>query len=296
MHDEPGSTSNDEEDNNAGSDGGSTSTSSDQANSPLRFDESNDQGSERLRVPLDLWELQLRRARSLVTTKFLNKLVMSYLIVEGDQLAARTFAEESGTTPDIDLSTIEQRQNIRQNILKGDMDGAIESINVLNKDILHSSEDGLSLLFSLKKQTAIEIIRSGDVAKALKYVQDEVGPIVKLKPDLMGKMEEVMLLLVFSDINVAPTSCRQLMALECRTRLAVEVNAYLLRSLSQSTTDKISMLIKENQWMQKKLHDMAVIGVPAMKLNSKKQATSGFKDDNHIDSDASRDGVLESKE
>ena len=295
MHDESGSASNEDEANNARSDGDSTSTSSDQANSPLRFDESNDQGSERLRVPLDLWELQLRRARSLVTTNFLNKLVMNYLIVEGDQLAARTFAEESGTTPDIDLSTIEQRQNIRHNILKGDMDGAIESINVLNKDILRSSEDGLSLLFSLKKQNAIEIIRSGDVAKALKYVQNEVGPIVKLKPDLMEKMEEVMLLLVFSDIKAAPASCRQLMALECRTRLAAEVNAYLLRLLNQSTTDKISMLIKENHWMQKKLHDMMVIGIPAMKLDFK-QATSEFKDDNSLDSVASHNGVLESKE
>ena len=76
MHDESGSASNEDEANNARSDGDSTSTSSDQANSPLRFDESNEHDNERLSVPLDLWELQLQRARSLVTTNFLNKLVM----------------------------------------------------------------------------------------------------------------------------------------------------------------------------------------------------------------------------
>ena len=79
------------------------------------------------------WEKKL--AEVSVKKEDLNKLVMNYLVIEGYKDAAEKFSRESGISPNIDLTSIEDRMNIRNAIQSGDVDGAIEKVNDLDPEV-----------------------------------------------------------------------------------------------------------------------------------------------------------------
>lgn len=68
----------------------------------------------------------------------LNQIVMDYLITEGYKEAAEQFASESGTTISIDLESLDERRIIRDCIMNGEIDKAIELVNDIDVDILDS--------------------------------------------------------------------------------------------------------------------------------------------------------------
>lgn len=68
-----------------------------------------------------------------------NNLIMDYLITEGYPSAAERFAAEANIQPQVDLSCIQERVQIRESIHRGDLQMAIELINELNPEVCEPS-------------------------------------------------------------------------------------------------------------------------------------------------------------
>lgn len=76
------------------------------------------------------------RERSNKPYRDINLIVMDYLISEGYPLAAKRFANEANINQvNGDTEHIQERVEIRNAILEGDIQTAIEKINDLNPDV-----------------------------------------------------------------------------------------------------------------------------------------------------------------
>lgn len=62
---------------------------------------------------------------------------MNYLINEGYQAAALNFAKEANLTPQVDWASMDERLQIRNDIHRGNIQSAIERINVLHPEVSH---------------------------------------------------------------------------------------------------------------------------------------------------------------
>jgi hypothetical protein len=60
---------------------------------------------------------------------------MNYLINEGYQAAALNFAKEANIIPPVDLKSMNERIKIRNDILQGEIQSAIERINALHPEV-----------------------------------------------------------------------------------------------------------------------------------------------------------------
>ena len=65
---------------------------------------------------------------------------------------------------------------IRKLILDGKIEEALREINELNSEILDQNSD---LLFSLKKQQLIELIKENKLEEAIRFAQTKVAPKCK---------------------------------------------------------------------------------------------------------------------
>lgn len=72
------------------------------------------------------------------------------------------------------LESISDRMSIRASIQQGDVESAIEKVNDLNPEILDTHPD---LMFHLKQQQLIELIKKGDILQALEFAQEEMAPL-----------------------------------------------------------------------------------------------------------------------
>ena len=106
----------------------------------------------------------------------MNQLVMNFLILEGYKEGALKFEKESGIKAEIDHAQIDARIMIRKLILDGKIEEALREINELNSEILDQNSD---LLFSLKKQQLIELIKENKLEEAIRFAQTKVAPKCK---------------------------------------------------------------------------------------------------------------------
>jgi hypothetical protein len=60
---------------------------------------------------------------------------MNYLVIEGYKDAAEKFSKEAGLTPNVDLSSIQDRMDIRHAIQSGHIETAVERVNDLNPEV-----------------------------------------------------------------------------------------------------------------------------------------------------------------
>jgi hypothetical protein len=65
----------------------------------------------------------------------LNILVMEYLLIEGYQAAALNFAKEANIKLQVDWTSMHDRIHIRNDIHMGNIQSAIERINVLHPEV-----------------------------------------------------------------------------------------------------------------------------------------------------------------
>jgi glucose-induced degradation protein 8 len=79
------------------------------------------------------WDNKLKEVA--VDKDDLNKLVMNYLVIEGYKDAAEKFSVEAGVNPKIDLSSIQDRMNIRHSIQGGRIEEAISIVNDLDPEV-----------------------------------------------------------------------------------------------------------------------------------------------------------------
>lgn len=70
------------------------------------------------------------------------------------------------------LESISDRMSIRASIQQGDVNAAIERVNDLNPEVLDTNPE---LIFHLKQQQLIELIKKGEVIQALEFAQDEMA-------------------------------------------------------------------------------------------------------------------------
>merc|ERR1719369_2408544 len=89
----------------------------------------------------------------------MNKLVMNYLVTEGFKDAAEKFQEEAGVSAGQDLSMLDNRISIRDNIQAGNIEEAISLDNQ----------------WHLQLQHLIELIRKQKVEEALQYAAEHLA-------------------------------------------------------------------------------------------------------------------------
>ena len=119
----------------------------------------------------DLWEARMQMIEP--SKVEMNKMVMNFLILEGYKEAAICFSQEANLPAEIDWVLIDQRIVIRKLILDGLIEEAIKQINELNPEILDKNS---SLLFELKKQQLIELIKAKKTDEAIKFAQTRIAP------------------------------------------------------------------------------------------------------------------------
>jgi len=199
----------------------------------------------------------------------LNRLVLDYLILEGYQTAAQSFAEEaardlpSNAAQQVEDASIEARIQIRDAVERGDIQSAIEMCNDLDPEILDSHPH---LHFHLLTQSLIELIRQGLTTDALAFAKKELAPRAERNEEFLKELEAVMCLLVYgatagpagkdkttkssTDIN-APPSLLSLLSMQHRALAASELNAALLSSLSlggQRGEPRLAGLVRLCAW------------------------------------------------
>ena len=138
---------------------------------------------------------------------------------------------------------------VRQCIEGGDGEGAIDQVLDLNPEIL---EDRPQLLFRLKKQQFIQMVRDGETEKALEFAERELACRIDGSTEcLVEELEEAMSLLLFE--NPAKSPVAHLLDARHRHETASELNEAILRSESMAGPSKLPRLIKILVWMQNRL-------------------------------------------
>ncbi|KAI5804964.1 CTLH/CRA C-terminal to lish motif domain-containing protein [Geopyxis carbonaria] len=182
---------------------------------------------------------------------------MNYLINEGYQAAALNFAKEANLTPQVDWATMDERLRIRNEIHRGNIQSAIERINVLHPEILDTDP---SLHFSLLRLQLIELIRKctaspdGDITPALDFATTHLAPRAPGNQSFLEDLERTMALLCFPTDNLsAPLA--ELMDPALRRRVAAQVNETIMEAQGLEKEPKIRGLTRLRAWSEDHLRN-----------------------------------------
>ncbi|KAJ8325614.1 hypothetical protein BDV3_001148 [Batrachochytrium dendrobatidis] len=197
------------------------------------------------------WEKKLSDVKS--SKNDLNRLVMNYLVIEGYKDAAEKFSVESGLAPAVDLMTVEDRMNIRNDIQNGNIEAAIERVNDLDPEILDTNP---KLFFHLQQQKLIELIRNNKITEAIEFAQEELAPRGEENPEFLNELERTMALLAFEDTYKSPVG--DLLNHSQRQKTASELNAAILTTQCQEKDPKLPSLLKMLVWAQNQLDEKVV--------------------------------------
>ncbi|CAK82081.1 unnamed protein product (macronuclear) [Paramecium tetraurelia] len=175
-----------------------------------------------------------------IPKSFMNQIVLNFFIVEGYRDAAIEFSKEA----DIPLSNQEldqmiERIEIKKNILDGDIDSALEKVNKKNNNLI---------LFKLKTQKLIELIKKDQIDQAVKYAQTEIIPLLPNQPHLIEEIEQAIALIAFSDIKKSPMN--HLVQNSQRIKVASEINQHLYQDSMGNDQAKLRTLMKLLLWAQ----------------------------------------------
>ncbi|KRX00894.1 hypothetical protein PPERSA_09500 [Pseudocohnilembus persalinus] len=175
---------------------------------------------------------------------------MNFFLVEGYKDAAIQFQKESGT--DIskqDLESMEPRIQVRQLILQGKIDEAIEKVTQLDENLQENNKD---IMFELKLQKLIELIKENKIQEAIEYAQKALLPMATENVQYLEQLEKVMSLLAYSEVEKAPAS--ELVQNSQRINISSDINYELLKNTnSQEKESKLPALIKLLVWSQQRL-------------------------------------------
>ena len=89
------------------------------------------------KIPNDKWNDELSKIK--INREEMNKLILNYLIIEGYKEAVIKFMKETNIVVEYDLSLLEKRMQIRNHIVNGKIDEAINQINNINSEILEKN-------------------------------------------------------------------------------------------------------------------------------------------------------------
>lgn len=179
----------------------------------------------------------------------MNRLIMNYLVTEGFKEAAERFEEESGLSPPIDLSTMDNRIQIRQAIQNGRTQEATLLVNQLHPELLDNDR---YLYFHLQQLHLIELIREGKVEEAVHFAQSQLSESGESEPAILRELERTLALLAFEDPTRSPFA--DLLDVRHRHKVASEVNTAILKTEhEESTQAKLYSLVRIILWAEEEL-------------------------------------------
>ncbi|RDA85151.1 hypothetical protein CP532_1558, partial [Ophiocordyceps camponoti-leonardi (nom. inval.)] len=212
----------------------------------------------------------------------INALILDYLTMEGYPNAAAKFSKEANLQPQQDSASIRTRQKIQNFIHSGDIQSAIETLNDLDPQIL---DDDKALHFSLLRLQLVELIRScnadgGDIAPALKFATEQLGPRAPTNPKFLEDLERTMALLLFPHDNLDP----QLAALlhpDLRRDAADSVNRAILERQSARREAAIRHLVKMRAWAEAKARESFLVLPDRLDIGLKGEEPQGHSASEH---------------
>jgi len=201
----------------------------------------------------------------------INTLVMNYLIIEGYPSAALKFAQEANISPQLDLQSIHERNQICTAINEGNVQSAIEMINDICPELLDTDP---SLHFSLLRLQLIELIRasmsspSNDIEPALTFASTQLASRAPQFPAFLKDLEHTMALLCFPPDQLSPTLAK-LLEPEMRKEVAGKVNEAILVSQGVVPEAKMRSLVRLRAWVEEKAklaESPRIRAIPRMEL------------------------------
>ncbi|KAM0681974.1 Glucose-induced degradation complex subunit [Mitosporidium daphniae] len=192
----------------------------------------------------------------------LNELIMNYLIIEGYSDAVRIFSEESKQKiDDLVLKDVEFREKLRNLVLDGKIK---ETISLINDSYPMLLEENNVLLFALKKQHLIELIKENRSKEAVYFAQKDLVPLTDMKDHLMSELEDAMALLAYTGNKrkskkqepTIPAEISHLLDQEHREKLVKLLNSKILEAGGLVQPEpKVNNLIRLMFWAQSLLDE-----------------------------------------
>ncbi|GBE62198.1 C20orf11 homolog, putative [Babesia ovata] len=184
----------------------------------------------------------------------LQRIVMNYLVINMCEDSYSRFIEETGYTgPDIS-HTIASRRRIRDAILQGRAQDARALIDEVDPRILQKN---VHILFNLLSYDLIDIIKAGDANRAVAYARDMLAPCVHKDSSLVEKLEEIMGLITFANMDGFDSS-GLISKMHQPKDTAKLVDIALMQHFGQETHVTLEALAKEAAWLQAQLSDEEV--------------------------------------
>jgi len=183
----------------------------------------------------------------------LNELVMGWLAIEGFKDAAAVFQQEACVQIPMPLETLETRVAVREAIHKGDMAAALSAVNSMDPNI---AETQPNVMFTLKIQHLIEIIRGGDITMAMDFARIEIAPLVEGNPSFLPRLERAISLLAFERVEDCPSA--EVLSTAHRQHTAAVVNAALLQAHGLEPTSQLESMVKLMIWAQGRLDERVI--------------------------------------
>eukprot|EP01102_Stenamoeba_stenopodia_P002199 TRINITY_DN11980_c0_g1_i1.p1 TRINITY_DN11980_c0_g1~~TRINITY_DN11980_c0_g1_i1.p1 ORF type:complete len:423 (-),score=89.33 TRINITY_DN11980_c0_g1_i1:31-1299(-) len=177
-------------------------------------------------------------------------LVMSWLIHNGYGQTALTLLKENGHTHSnpTELNQMIDRQQIRAFISEGQIDKAIKMIESLYPDLLQRNS---AVIFSLKCQKFIEMIKTSPVEETMLFGQRELYPFYKERVQDRSFIDEVFSLLAYPDPERSPVS--YLMDVKRRDAVMDIVNTAILEYQGQHGYSKLDRVIRQALLLKEEL-------------------------------------------
>lgn len=167
----------------------------------------------------------------------MNKMVLNYLIFEAYEASAIRFAHEVGVPLDqeeysVALSSISTRSSVKLKILRGDIGGAIDELNLQYPELLEQDE---YLYFKLLLMNLIEMIRKEEaneerfVMDIITFAQEKLANKAIKSVRFMEELELTMTLLLYAhNKELLPPRLGELFEVKLRREIAQLVNRAVL--------------------------------------------------------------------
>lgn len=170
----------------------------------------------------------------------LHHLILNFLTINGLAEPAEEFTREAQVKPQMPLHSITCRAKIRDAILSGRTDEAIQEIVRIDINILNMDAE---VTFLLHKQQLLQLIEAGDTGAAIDFAQQKLAPCVKERPHLLPQLEEAMALLAFTDLS-CPEAKRLLGGLEQKEETARRIDEAILDLYRVEQESALELLVK----------------------------------------------------
>jgi len=205
------------------------------------------------------WVQQMRSAD--VYEADVQMMIFNFLVVMGMEEAAEAFVEETKMStqmsfdPSAALASVSTRNKVKDAILKGDINQALEMINkenVFDDDFLENHPMGIVVNFRLKQKILEKTIEGGGIDESVEYARINVAPLVSKDQSFLGELEKSMGWLVFENIT-APEAIAYKEKLLSYEAVAELVDDAILRRHGIPPGSKLEVLCQNLSWCQKQL-------------------------------------------